>query len=385
VSYKTIFFAIPIIAMLVIPTVAFSNFTPTCDPNNPETCLYQTPDKFKIKNSKNNTELTYTDITGNDRTIFVAYRYPVETEGLLPAVIWVPGGSNGQTDPKGSMAEWSKITAKAGYFSVSIAHPPRDTAQQDALCAELNSTIMIKKFSANTCADFTHINFDKPRDVKRVIEWLNGPEWKGIIDTDKIAVGGHSGGSGAALTVAGAYREIVAVSIDNKELARSAPIQIDDDQPIAFLALSPQMPGRAGFFESSHGQSMNSWQGIDRPVFIATGEGDNSCNPSPSLCLGGQTPFGRIIAYERMPESDNKYLLYINDERTFHSLFNLQKSDCKKQDVNRPTCSSIVEVLSTSALAFLDWHLKGYSDAKEWLDSDNIEIATNQIVDWNQK
>ncbi len=115
---------------------------------------------------------------------------------------------------------------------------------------------------------------------------LSTAEFSGQIDMQRIALGGHSAGAGAAQTLAGAKRIFV-----------GPPNEVSDPRPIAFLAFSPQQPGSEGSFDTRFQKERHSWTDVLRPVLTATGDGDSTCNPgaAPGNCIG-DTPFGAASA-----------------------------------------------------------------------------------------
>jgi hypothetical protein len=188
----------------------------------------------------------------------------------------------------------------------------------------------------------------------------------------RIAVGGHSAGSGGAMSVAGALRFFT-----------NSPNAVADPRPIAFLAFSPQGPVSDGFFETGFRFPTTSWDNISRPVLVGTGDGDNTCGNSPTSCLG-TPPSVRRIPYELMPAGD-KYLMHIHDTDTFHGLFGFNIAECISRGVAPGKCSAFRQWLASSALAFLDAHVRGSVAAKNWLLGGFIQQASAGIVEWKSK
>lgn len=207
------------------------------------------------------------------------------------------------------------------------------------------------------------------------LERLAVGEFPSQIDLGRVALGGHSAGSGAVLTVAGAERIFV-----------GPPIGTADPRPVAFLALSPQQPGSEGFFDTRFGKRRHSWTDVRRPVFSATGDGDSTCNPGeePGSCVG-DTPFGRRIGFHRLPSDSNKYHLYLHDADAFHTLFELNEAKCPQLNVDIAKCGEMVRWLSSAALAFLDGHVRQLPAALQWLQSRRIEEASGGVAEWQRK
>ena len=344
---------------------------PTCHQVQAPDCLYVPASRHGFAAYARST--SYTDISGRQREVRFLVRQPLGAPAPMPAVVWSHGGADGKSDPAMSMVEWSEATAAAGYFTVSIAHANRSTDSRRGLCLSLGVA------GDATCEVFKYLNWDRPHDIRAVldeIERMNASgEFVGQIDVRRIAVGGHSAGSGGAQTVGGAKRLFV-----------SAPVDLSDPRPIAFIALSPQQPGSEGFFDTRFGTPGHSWSDMQRPVLTATGDGDSTCNPGPEpgSCIG-DTPFGRRIGFQRMPGLQDKYQLYVHDANAFHTLFQLNASKCDELNVDRAKCDEMVRWLTSAGLAFLDGHVRGTPAALQWLQSDRIERASRGVAEWLRK
>jgi hypothetical protein len=359
------------IALLIAAAAssAFAQTAPTCTASPAPDCLYAPAASYGFTPYERS--VVYTDNTNSPRMVKVLIRQPQGAALPMPVAVWSHGGTDGKKDPANSMAEWSTVTARAGYFSVAIAHAHRDDASRSALCTSIG-------MDTETCKLFSHLNWDRPHDIRAVlneVERMAAGEFRGQIDKDKIAVGGHSAGSGGAQTIAGAQRNFV-----------HPPGSLSDPRPIAFLAFSPQQPGNSGFFDTRFQQPAHSWTDVQRPMLTATGDGDDSCEPAdiPGSCVG-DTPFGRRLGFQRMPANGNKYHLYVHDADAFHMLFELNAKECPEKNVDAAKCAEIVRWLSSTALAFLDWHVRQLPAAMQWLQSNRIEQATRGVAEWQRK
>ena len=125
---------------------------------------------------------------------------------------------------------------------------------------------------------------------------------------------------------------------------------------------------------------------MQRHAATATGDGDDGCNASdiPGACTG-DTPYGRRIGFQRMPASGDKYQLYVHDADAFHMLFELNAKECAEKNVDAAKCAEIVRWLSSSALAFLDGHVRQLPAALQWLQSNRIEQASGGVAEWQRK
>jgi hypothetical protein len=329
--------------------------------------LYQTP-QFTFTESEES--ITYTDIAGRERTINIMFRLPDIPIRPLPVVVWSHGGFNGQTNPGAALNEWSEVTARSGYLTVTIAHTPRGPGQRSDLCLALGIT------APADCDAFHYLNWDRPHDLKQVLDELErqnvqGP-LRGRLDLDRIAVGGHSAGSAGALSIAGAVR------VFNQRL-----YSFEDSRPVAFLAFSPQGPTSEGFFDTDLHKPDTSWDPLERPVLVATGDGDSNCDPRGDCMPGANPAYARRVGFNRMP-GGNKYLLYIQDAEAYHGMFGLDE-DCVAQGLSPAKCQAFSDWLTSGALAFLDAHVRRSAVAYAWLQNGLIEAASNKVVEWIKK
>ena len=369
-------------------------------PTSPD-CLYQPPAPYPYAFNQTRMTLDYPDQTGHTRSIEILVREPVGAALPMPVVIWSHGGSRGKTDASNSLPEWSEASASAGYLTVSIAHPGRpDTcngASPPAECTaadppgsreDLCNTLGI---AVDDCKDWRHLDWDRPFDILRTlieVEARAQGAWAGRIDLGRIAVGGHSAGSGGALSVAGAVRVHRGVPLDFPSYATTVYPALTFPVPVAYLAFSNQGPGSRGFFERDFGLADTSWDPIDAPVLLATGDGDNGCDPR-SDCAGDDTPYSRRAPFDFMP-GPGKYRLYLHDTDAFHNLFALKESKCDPNGpVSAAKCADLHDWLRSAALAFLDGHVRGSADALAWLAADNIVEAADLtwpgVVEWARK
>ena len=346
---------------------------PTCNQAQAPDCLYFPSARHGFTAYERST--AYRDAANQLRQVKVLIRVPVGAAAPLPVVVWSHGGAEGKDSPGNSMAEWSELTAAAGYLTVSIAHAGRDVTSRRALCQSPALGIA----DDATCEVFKYLNWDRPHDIREVLDELarmnTSGEFVGQIDLLRIAVGGHSAGSGGAQTIAGA-----------KRIFTGAPQDLSDRRPVAFLALSPQQPGIEGFFDTRFQKPRHSWSDVHRPVFTATGDGDSTCNPgdSPGSCVG-DTPYGRRIGFQRMPADANKYQIYLHDADAFHTLFELNGAKCVALLNDSFKCGEMVRWLSSAGLAFLDGHVRQVPAALQWLQSNRVENASRGVAEWLRK
>jgi len=340
--------------------------TPECRESTASRCFYTTSQKLRFNSAP--LSVTYIDVTNSRRTVAVLVRVPLGIDGPLPVVIWGHGGAEGRTNPETVMDTWSDTTAEAGYLTVTVAYTPRSPIENRRLCEAIELT-------QEECSTFKHLHWDRPHDLKQILDELErfntaGP-LQGRINLRRIAVGGHSSGAGGALTIAGATR-----------LFGSTVYSFHDPRPTAFVALSPQQPGSEGFVDTDFGRPEHSWTPLNRPILMATGDGDSSCKPAYDC--SGQTPTGRRSIFERFP-AGNKYRLYLHDSDSFHEMFELNYKRCLELEVQEAKCQAMSATLSSTVAAFLDAYLRNLEPARQWLQTRNIEVATGSAAEWNIK
>ena len=333
-----------------------------CSEDDTDACLYtpeaslesfaefNDPERLETDNGEivSDMTVTYQDVTGTVRKVPLLIFAP-EGDGPFPIVTLSHGGAAGAVSGRTKLTEWGEIIAKAGYVSIMISHVPRSDAARLALCEAIEVT-------AEACQTFKFLNFDRPNDIAAILDALDelGRVHPGLgprMDPSRVAVAGHSAGSGAALTVAGAERLVGDVSFFG-----------EDARPLAFLAFSPQGPDIA---LDNFGE--RSWDGVERPVFFATGSGDETD--------GVPDADTRRVPFESAPAGEGKYLLFIDDERAIHTTYALS-------NVPDPR---VEQWLVSGALAFLDAHLKDSERALEYIRSRSLEVASDDRLEWKIK
>jgi hypothetical protein len=284
-----------------------------------------------------------------DRDNPIVVRAPGDAPGPFPVVVFSHGG---ELDDRGHLLSqvWGETIASFGYVVIHVGHTVPSRAETRRMCRLASVPI-----AECTNATFAVDAVARPRDVIAILDDLpriasllaadGGP----AIDAERIAVAGWSAGSTTGLGLAGSVREI------SPTVTR---FRIVDERPLAFIALSPQGPGFAAYFET---ETENSWQEIDRPVLVATG--DNDINPSNDGLFG----IIRREAYEDLPGGGlDQHLLYshLAEGVGRHGTYNL--GDLGSAD---PDLSRLSLALVSTAAAFLDAELRDDADAIAYLAS----------------
>ena len=143
----------------------------------------------------------------------------------------------------------------------------------------------------------------------------------------------------------------------------------------AYVALSAQGAGFSNWYDDVYSVGPvtgTSWDAIVGPMLSITGVFDQA---------NFMTSVDRLKPYENMPPGD-KRLLYSADERSpfSHNTFNLVHLDVQGdyvQDLNTAITSSVV--------AFLDWHLRARPEAQAWLDGPSGAALLGEGGRWEEK
>lgn len=361
-----------ILLLLGAAAIAAAQQPPGCAPY--PNCLY-TPGQ-PVTFNEAAAAVSYRDAQGDTRTIGLYLRVPAGISAVMPVVIW---SHNAETsgEAKSIMVPWSETTARAGYLTVTLSHPLRNEDQALAQCVSL-------RLDEDACKRMGLTSWDWPRDLREVISWLERQNTtadsplRGRVDMARIAIAGHAEGANGAVSLAGATRLLTT-------LDRKKPNDFSDPRPAAFISLSPQGPLIEGFYDQDTFEPNSSWMNIARPVFMATGDGDNTCRLPGACSFSGDSPSRRRIAIELMP-AGGKYLLYFNSVKISHEfLGSLDTAACAAAGADPALCANFSDVLRSSVVAFLDAHLRGNRAALAWLRDGLAKDASKGIGELRSK
>lgn len=303
--------------------------------------------------------ITYDDVAGTERTFEVYVRVP-NVRGKMPVIIWAHGGGDGvaQAGP-GTFERPSKLTAGAGYLTITPAFRPRTPEQKKPLCEFLGAT------TEDLCGLINTPTWDRPYDIQAIIKLLRRENTReesplfGRIDMERIAVGGHSAGSGGAFSVAGAYRNILDKRYGGIEY-------FEDPTPIAFIVLSPSAPGDSHMFDTSYRNSQTSWDNVTRPVLMLSGDGD----------AHQQFPHGRKVVFDYLPEaSGTHYRFWFNDVAFGHGQFAEDSCDA----AGRRKCDLFLQAWGSAILSYLDGYILKNQRALDYLNSGHVTRLTPPV------
>jgi predicted dienelactone hydrolase len=284
--------------------------------------------------------------TAEGRELPIIVRAATGVSGARPVVVWSHGGGPRDEAALTMNREWATALARAGYIVVQPAHISPDAA---ALCAKLGIT------DPAECAALQWMTWYRPSDARAVLDALPAvvaafPQLAGRVDLGRVAYAGHSFGAFTSMAVAGARVDYAPGYMD---VSWAHPL------PRAFLALSPQGPGRFGFHDTS-------WRDITRPVLTASGEGDAE---------GGSSADSRREPFRRMPPGD-KHELWLASPDAVHGTFNLSDAG---------PGARFHEAIAMTGLAFLDAYVLDQAPAKAWLASSNVVVLTGGAAEWGRR
>ena len=230
----------------------------------------------------------WTDPVRN-RAVPVRIRLP-EGNGRVPAILF----SHGLGGSVSGGREWGEHWARQGFSVIHVQHPGsdeslwRDKPSGERL-ASLRSGADMGQFLARTA------------DIRFVVAELGRRQAGGDpavarVDLARLGMSGHSFGAITTLYLGGQRPPPGIADFLAPNLAEPAFK--------AFLAFSPQVIGT---------DPVHQFSRFTRPVLLVTGTQDGSA-------AFGVTPEQRLIPFEAMPATGNKYLLVINDAN--HMFFN---------------------------------------------------------------
>jgi predicted dienelactone hydrolase len=330
----------------------------TCDPNDPPSCLYVSDLSYKM----GTIERMLFDGNRGNYPVPILIRYPIGAAESRPVVIWHHGGTVSRKGRYRS-AEWGTALAKAGYV---VIHPSRtplaDATAYEAECKESGFDTEVD------CANWLSQWRFGPQTTHFIIDGLaqlmiDVPALANRLDLTKIVVGGHSGGSAAALANAGAWQQWL-------EGARR--YDETDLRPIAFIASAPQGPMYAGFnsgFQAApfDGIKTSSYAGIDRPFLFITGVGDET----------GEPPESRVTAWlSALP--GKKVLSWDLHPAAVHETMDIHRCDTA---LRAKHCHWI----KSAGLAFLDAVVRGRPEAQEWIASKAYVVLTEGAIELHRR
>ena len=318
---------------------------------------YQRGEAFPITDTgKSIPPLSYATDYGRDREFEITIAHPT-TAGSYPLIVYCHGGASGASPGAYKTTDWAPVWAEYGYIVVMISHTEPAGGQDEI--NDITDHLGLGLLDEDT---FKVMNYLRPFDIDAVLRKSTRIDEElsalGIsIDRDRgFAVAGHSSGSGAALTHAGATRYFPDCGGD--------PYQHDSvERATCYLAYSIQGP--AGVDHLCPG----SWTSIaaDLPVLAVSGANDLADAHERRLAFAEMAGIGH-----------SKYAFWIRDQppNPNHSFYN------HKNWVGFTREKVWMEDVS---LAYLDSYLKGVPAGGRYLDSDGVVADSDGKVQWAKR
>lgn len=302
--------------------------------------------------------LGYLTPWGTSRACEVSVALP-DVPGSYPLILFSHGGSSGAAPGAYKTSPWIDVFAEYGYVVVMLSHtepgggvPHTEQDEIDAVAAHLGVSVQ----------PFKVMNYFRLLDIDAVLGKMRrlnrelSSRFGVTIDHNAgYALAGHSAGSGAALTVAGARRFYDGCA--GPSYSHSAP-----EPATCYLAYSIQGPA-----DEDHLCDPDSWTSIPAatPVLAVTGAGDSA------------TAVNRRLAYGAMAGTgSSKYEFWLTDAAPQHGFYNHKK-----------TAGFGTELvwMEDVSLAFVDDHLKGVTAARDYLENSDVVTDSGGVVDWTKK
>lgn len=339
-----------------------------------------------------------------DKDLFVTVRYPIASaaskDGVpatfqkFPMVIFSHGlGGAG----KSTFVELANHWASYGYVVVLPTH-----ADSIALRREQGKEVIDpRKPSAKAQALATVDLRDRVADVKFILDSSPAieagiPEWRFApaskrdatskgddakvskalqadlrhhIDTDRLAIAGHSAGAYTAQLAIGVKVRGYRVT-GKRGLGLS---EVGDPRLKAALIISGQGTTSAAF-------TKDSWKDLTKPILVLSGSKDTTQ-------LTAETPESRCHPYDyaksRKDGGPGAYLLFL-EGATHGSYQGKGLADVLNEKTETPI-KTITDATASATLAFLDAWIKGDAEAKKALESDLTKHLDPAKIRWEWK
>ncbi len=278
-----------------------------------------------------------------DKDLHIRVTYPGTSDGKpLPLIIW----SHGATGSKDGYQPLARYWASYGY---AVIQPTHADSRKLNDYRGMPSQREVGRHYRSRPADVRCI-IDSLHIIERRVPGLPG------VDRRRIAVGGHS------------YGALTGLMLADARVRQRGSLQLEsfaDQRVRCFVLVSPQGP--SGLF------SDRSYQTITRPTLMVTGDNDGSP-------YRDQQGAWRRKAYDLAP-AGNKFLLWIDQA---HHGFGGISGSVRYRGAG-PENDLHVDLVRTTALAFLDTYLGVDAQARAYLNGDAITAASDQAAHVERK
>lgn len=388
-----------------------------CTSATPQACLYTPAYNFQQEGVL---DLRVPDPSRDNHPVPFRIRYPLNAgllDGPRPVIVWNHGGSTTHDDPllpgvtvgqQGSERRLGSFV-KAGYVTIHVARLmpelPTLTHQMLLTCAragqftrDILDSAHPRLAAIQICRTFYGWHLWGPVNVAFVINWLRSnpaampPTVLAMMDLNRLAVGGWSGGGATALNIAGAEQRwpaptqlpprvvglLRALSVPAGALQNlNLPDVVNSPVPLsgvaAFMDDAPRSPswahGTSGFGDESF-YNIGS-----RPFLFTSGRfdtgGDNlGPNAAPEL--------SRSMSWWQA-KPGNKYLAW-SPATANHSTMDVSPDGC--DTVQREAYCKALENLG---VAFMDAAMLQRPQAQQWLRSPALEVMTGSRIELHRR
>jgi hypothetical protein len=311
--------------------------------------------------------LSYTTPYGATRDFEISIGFPDTGAGSYPLIIYCHGGASGANPGAYKTSDWARVYAEYGYIVVMISHTEPGGGQ-----AEVDDLTTYLGFGPVPQGSFKYMNYLKPFDIDAVLNARTrisselSTRFAVSIDTSAgYALAGHSSGSGAVVTYAGATRYF-------PDCSGGAYLHTPVEVAACHLAYSIQGPADVDNF------CAGSWSSIapETPVLAVTGAGDRA----------GARDRRQSFA-EMVGTGNSKYGFWLRDQapqpNAPHGFFNHKNSVIQPPAV--PSFATEVVWMEDVSLAFLDYYLKAEAAGQLYLDNDDVVTDSAGQVEWDKR
>ncbi|HSI02770.1 MAG TPA: hypothetical protein VLA02_19360 [Reyranella sp.] len=268
-----------LVAALVVALLMLATAARATDPG------YAAPGPFSVRTVDD----TWSD-DSRERDVPVRLRLP-DTRELVPVILF----SHGLGGSRAGGAEWGAQWASHGFAVIHVQHPGsdestwRDKPPGERL-AGLRSGISLEQFSARVAdVKFVLAELDRRQRAR------DAPATR--LDLARLGMSGHSFGAVTTLYLGGQQPAIGGFALGD----------LSEKRFTAFLAFSPQA--------AAGSDPRLQFAPFTRPALLVTGTLDGQ--PFSGL---GVTAEQRLVPFEAMPASGNKFLLVV--DQADHMFFN---------------------------------------------------------------
>lgn len=287
--------------------------------------------------------------TDRQRTVPIKVYMPADRVGGCPLVL-VSHGLGGSRE---GLSYLGTHWASHGYITVHMQHIGSDESIWKGLPAK--DILKAMRKAANT----TQVAIDRANDVPFVLDEVTklndkeGSRLVGMINTDNIAIAGHSFGAWSAMAGGG-------MKVGGRHGQSFA-----DERIKCMIPLSPPVAGKR--------QREATYATLSVPALFMTGTLDTSV-------ISNTTAEERLIPFHLMPGPSHngapKYLINFNGAD--HGTFAGETKRRLRSKVSAEDNKVFHSIILQSTTAFLDCYLLENNDAKAWLNGGGFKNLVSE-------